>query len=278
VASKPRTTRATWSRSTREPDGNRPGNPAFRRVTNDSGRPLDSLAREAIDRCAELITLGGYSPKQSAERFGLGCERVHAAAGGRTNQIPADIDLNAHVLTLWSQERDYLLPDGQWRPLPASGPTPSIEALVNMVGRGLTFKKVLADLLSNGSLRREGRLYLPSETWVAHPSNSPSQLAHHMRVFVEFLRTLDHNRRARRPEQRLFEFAADNTAVPVSQLAALNRYLHKTGHAFLKDKDFFMHRLARGCKDGEPTVPVTIGLYLSQPRKGTAGRRTRKSK
>jgi hypothetical protein len=214
---------------------------------------------------------------ESAERFWLCCNRVHAAAGGRANPIPADIDVNAHVLTLWSQERDYLLPDGQWRPLPASGPAPSIEALVNMVGRGLTLKKVLAELLSNGSLRREGRLYLPSDTWVAHPSNSPSQLAHHMRVFVDFLRTLDHNRRARRPEQRWYEFAADNAAVPVSQLAALNRYLRTTGHAFLRDKDVFMYRLARGSKEGEPTVPVTIGLYLSQPRKG-AVRRTRKSK
>jgi hypothetical protein len=174
VASKPKATRATWSRSTREPDRARPGNSEFRRATTDSGRPLDSLAREAIDRCAELISLAGYSPMESAERFWLGCDRVHAAAGGRANPIPADIDLNAHVLTLWSQERDYLLPDGQWRPLPASGPAPSIEALVNMVGRGLILKKVLADLLSNGSLRREGRLYLPSDSWVAHPSNSPS--------------------------------------------------------------------------------------------------------
>lgn len=278
MASRPKLTRATWSLSKREANGRRQRDSANRQPSSaDAGRALDSLAREAIDRCAGLIALGGYSPEESAQRFRQRSEQVFSAVGNRA-RTPGDIDLNAHVLTLWSQEQAYLLPDGQMRPLRASGPSPSIEALVNMVGCGLILKNVIAGLLKSGSIRREGRMYLPSDNWVAHPSNSASQRAHHMRVFVEFLRTLDHNRRARRKEQRWFQFAADNTAVPASQFAALNRYLRRTGHAFLRDKDLFMYRMARNRKDDEPTVPVTIGLYLSQPRQGSSRRSTRKMK
>jgi hypothetical protein len=198
----------------------------------------------------------------------------------RAASTSKDIDLTAHVLTLWSQEREYLLPDGQMRPLRASGAAPSIEALVHKVGRGLTIKSALTNLLSTGSLRRQGRMYVPYDTWVAHPSSSPSQHAHHMRVFVEFLRTLDHNTHAPGMGERWYQYAADNASIPVSQLAALNHYLRTTGHAFLKDKDSLMYRMARKRKRGESTRPVSIGIYLSQRQEPASSQRprTRKAK
>jgi len=101
-----------------------------------------------------------------------------------------------------------------------------------------------------------------------------------MRVFVEFLRTLDHNTLARNTDERWYQYAADNTAIPVRQFAVLNRYLRSAGHAFLKDKDAFMYRMARSRKDAEPTLPVTVGVYLSRPRtpSGPTRLRTRKTK
>jgi hypothetical protein len=281
VASKSKLLRAPWNLSEVSGAQSRRVKKTLRdRTGGIAGRELDALAREAIDRCAGLIADCGYSPEQSARRFQSRCDRVSTAVVGRSASIAKDIDLTAHVLTLWLQEGEYLLPNGQPRPLRANGPAPSIEALVNKVGHGLTLKTALANLSSTASLRRVGRMYLPSDGWVSHPSNSPSQHAHHMRVFVEFLRTLGNNTRARNMGERWYQYAADNTAIPVSQFAALNRYLRRTGHAFLKDKDAFMYRLARSRKNGEPTMPVSIGVYLSQPRLPSAPtrRRPRKAK
>ena len=254
--------------------------PRRRKTAEIVGRRLDAVAREAIDRCAGIIARCGYSPQESARRFQQRFDRVPAAVVRRAASTSKDIDLTAHVLTLWSQEPEYLLPDGRMRPLRASGAAPSIEALVHKVGRGLTIKSALTNLLSTGSLRCEGRLYVPYDSWVAHPSNSPSQHAHHMRVFVEFLRTLNHNTRARSTDDRWYQYAADNASIPISQIAALNRYLRAAGHAFLKDKDALMYRMARKQKSGEPTRPVSIGVYLSQSRdpSGPRRNRTRKSK
>jgi hypothetical protein len=267
VASRSKTSRAKLaSRKTSRNLRGRVGKarPAGKR--NGTGRVLDSLAREAIDRCAGLLACCGYSPDQSSRRFQQRCERVSAQVVGRPADITKQFDLSGHVLTLWSEESAYLLPDGRFRPIPEKGPAPSLEALVRKVGRGLTLKTARATLFSTGSLRRHGRMYVPCNSWQSHPSNSPSQQAHHMRVLVEFLRTLEHNSRMRRTEDRWYQFAAANTAIPVSQFAAVSRYVRSTGHAFLRDKDAFLYRLARKRKKSEPTVPVSIGLYLSQTR------------
>jgi hypothetical protein len=254
--------------------------PQRRKANEIDGRALDAVAREAIDRCADVIARCGYSPQESARRFQQRFDRVPAAVVQRAASTSKDIDLTAHVLTLWSQEREYLLPDGRMRPLRATGRAPSIEALVHKVGRGLTTKSALANFSSTGSLRRVGRMYVPYDTWVAHPSNSPSQHAHHMRVFVEFLRTLDHNTRVRRMDDRWYQFAADNASIPVSQIAALNHYLRATGHSFLREKDAMMYRMARKRRNNELTQAVSIGVYLSQPRRPSDPRRyqTRKAK
>jgi hypothetical protein len=162
------------------------------------------------------------------------------------------------------------LPNGELRPLRAHGPTPSIEALVRALGGKLTIEEAMHSLIASKALRRVGGKYIPRNSWaVAYPSNSLSQLAHHMRALVEFLRTLEHNTQARSSHERWFQYAALNPFLPAKQFATLNRYLRKTGMAFLKDKDALMHRMACDRKPRESTIPVSIGVYLSgsPPRK-----------
>jgi hypothetical protein len=159
-----------------------------------------------------------------------------------------------------------LLPNGELRPLPAHGPSPSIESLARSLDVKLTVEEVIDSLMASNALRRTGGKYVPRDSWVvAYPSNSLPQLDHHMRAFVGFLRTLEHNTRARSKSERWFEYAALNPFLPAKQFTALNRYLRKAGMAFLKDKDALMHRMARDRKPGDATIPVSIGVYLSGP-------------
>jgi hypothetical protein len=230
------------------------------------GRILDAVAQEAIDRCAWVIARCGYSPEESARRFQWTCEHIPTSVIRKGRAADPRYDLSAHILTLWSQDPNYLMPNGDLRPLRVRGPAPSIESLVRTLGGGLTIESAMKSLTSSQSLRRSGTKYIPRDSWVvAYPTNSLSQYAHHMRVFVDFLRTLEHNTRARSRSERWFQFAADNAFVPVSQIAALSRYLRKAGMTFLKDKDAMMHRMARRGKPRESTLPVSIGLYLSRP-------------
>jgi len=245
------------------------------------GRPLDDVAREALKHCARIVAECGYSPQESATEFSSCCSQIPTSVIRRGLAANPGYDLPAHVLTLWSQDRNYLLPNGELRPLPARGPIPSIEALVNCLDAKLTVEEVIDSLMASKALRKSGGKYVPRESWVvAYPSNSVPQLSHHMHAFVEFLRTLEHNTRARSKSKRWFQRAAQNPFLPARHFATLSRYLRKTGIAFLKDKDARMHRMARDRKAGEAMFPVSIGVYLSGPStsKGRRLPRDRKNK
>jgi len=230
------------------------------------GRPLDDLAREALKRCARIVAECGYSPQESAREFDSCCSQIPTSVIRQGLAANPGFDLPAHLLTLWSQDRNYLLPNGALRPLPARGPIPSIETLVRSLDAKLTVEEVIDSLMASKALRKSGGKYVPRDSWVvAYPSNSIPQLSYHMRALVEFLRTLEHNTQARSKGERWFERAALNPFLPARRFAALNRYLHKAGLAFLKDKDVRMHRMARDRKAGEETFPVSIGIYLSAP-------------
>jgi hypothetical protein len=241
--------------------------PAKRRHNNSArkqGRALDTLAQEALECCAWIIARCGYSPRESALQFRRYCDEIPASVVRQGDAVTTQFDLAAHLLTLWSQDSKYLLPDGEMRPLSARGPAPSIEALLRVLDEKLSVEEVIDSLKASKALRRVGCKYIPRDSWVvAYPSNSRSQLAHHMRSLVEFLRTLEHNTRARNASERWFQYAALNPHLPARQLAALNLYLRRTGLAFLKDKDVVMHRMANSRNLRGSKIPVAIGVYLT---------------
>lgn len=155
------------------------------------------------------------------------------------------------------------MPNGDPRPIPERGSAPSIEALVRVVGRGLTLSSAMKYLLEAKSINRVGARYVPRGPEIVHPHGSMSQSAHHMRACVGILRTLDHNLGAKAMDQRWYQYLADNFDVPVSQLPVVLSHVRKSGRAFLYEKDTFLYRLAEARKPGEPTVPVYVGAYLS---------------
>jgi hypothetical protein len=240
--------------------------PSKRIRSANNGRRLDRMAKEAIDHCALILARCGYSTDEASQRFDRQCRQIPASVIARRLGASQYNDLAAHVVTLWMNERGYMLPNGDPRPLPPRGPAPSIEALVKIVGGDLTLPLAMSYLLSTNSLLRVGPGYLPRDQMVSHPGNSDSQQAHHMRALVDFLRTLDHNTRAVVSEEKWFQFAADILHLPASQLPALHAYYRKSATAFLKDKDNVLYRLAQGSKPGEPTVSISLGVYLSQGR------------
>lgn len=231
--------------------------------TRSDGTPLDAMAKEAIDRLVSVLEHCGYSKEESIQRFKRTRPRVaktRAVRGGGTNDY---VDLPSHILTHWHQDRRYLLPNGDPRPIPERGNAPSIEALVRVIGKGLTLQAAMKYLLGTKSIHRVGINYLPHSSDVAHPGGSMSQRAHHMRACVGFLRTLDHNLRAKVLDQRWCQYIADNYDVPISQLPIVLSYVRKAARIFLNEKDTFLYRLAEARKPGEPTVHVHVGAHLS---------------
>ena len=238
-----------------------------------NGRPLDAIAEEAIDRFVSVLAHCGYSLEESNQRFKRSTSRFRKTRGIRGTGANDFADLACHVLTHWHQDRAYLMPNGDPRPIPEHGSRPSIEALVRVIGRGLTLTSAMKYLLGTKSINRVGAHYVPRGPEISHPRASMSQRAHHMRACVGMLRTLDHNLRAKAMDQRWYQYFAINFDVPVSQLPVVLSHVRKSGRAFLYEKDTFLYRLAEARKPGEPTVPVSVGTYLSLENTQTKARR-----
>jgi hypothetical protein len=221
------------------------------------------MVEEAIDRFVSVLAHCGYSLEECSQRFKRTTSQFRKPRGIRGTGANELVDLAAHVLTHWHQDRAYLMPNGDPRAVPERGSRPSIEALVRTIGRGLTLPSAMKYLLGTKSIKRVGAHYVPRGPEVVHPRGSMSQSAHHMRACVGILRTLDHNLRARALDQRWYQYLADNFDVPVSQLPVVLSHVRKSGRAFLYEKDTFLYRLAEARKPGEPTVPVYVGTYLS---------------
>jgi hypothetical protein len=246
-----------------------------KRASDIEGRPLDAPAREALKRCIGIVTRCGYSPTEAAAYVGQICRHLPRSMVVRGARTAEDLDLAAHVLTLWRQERGYVLPDGTPRPLSWRGKGPCIEALVQKVGRGLTLAVARAYLVSTHSLRRVGRRYLPQRLQVSHPMASASQQAHHLRVQVDLQRTLEYNTKAPRPEDRRCQYSADNPSIPIRFLPTLNQYTCRVALTTLNDLDVFMYNLSKRGRPGEPRCAAAAGMYLSR---GTVVRKPRRKK
>jgi hypothetical protein len=80
-----------------------------------------------------------------------------------------------------------------------------------------------------------------------------------MRAGVGILRTLDHNLRAKKMDQRWYQYLADNFDVPVSQLpVVLSHVRNPAGHSCTRKIRFFTG-LPKHANQASPQCPHTLG-------------------
>src|SRR5579871_2153116 len=107
------------------------------------GRPLDAIAAEVIELCAWTVAQCGYSPTASLRQWRETCKKIPRTVIRKGLGVDPRYDVAIHLLTLWSENPDCLLPDGEFRPLPERGPAPSIESLVHALGGEVTIEHAM---------------------------------------------------------------------------------------------------------------------------------------
>lgn len=264
-----------------------------RRQTSSAGRiggtrqnaQLDPLARELVDNVAGVLKRSGYSVAAAAERLRLsskpqgrsgskavkkdGCTNSTGSTGPAILQEHQRIsDLVAHdvfsqILTWWWTDPQYCA-DGVPMPLPAKGGAPSIAALVRRLGRQYSLHAAMDYLSSTNSIQQVERLYIPITRWVTHRGNPTLRYSHHFRALAGFLRTLTHNADLSTGQRERYEYIADNTQIPVSKLKAVHEELTKSAAPFLVAQDSTLVRYERSRRQGERTVPIMIGVWVSE--------------
>jgi len=231
-----------------------------RRAPRD-GIPLDPVAEEALERMARVLARCGFAPAETARLFKHICVHLPPALGRHGAGSSTQSDDAAHVLTLWFEEPEYLK-DGQPRPLSVRGAAPSIEALVRRIQPGPRIGAVMEYLLATRTLRRVGRRYVPRAHAVLHRGSPRSQSARSLRILLGLLRNVEHNARPRSAGPSWPEFTVDCPQYPVRLRPAFDIRTDKEVLAMTRQKDAEMRRAESRRRPGEPTVPLSVGIYV----------------
>ena len=227
--------------------------------------PLDAVGREALELFARAFARCGFAPMETALSFREFCESVPLAFGRHGTGSSTQSDDASHVLTLWFTEPAYLT-DGRPRALFLRGTAPSIENLVRRIQPGPSIGAVMEYLLATRTLRRVGRRYIPRARAVRHRGSPRSQSAHSLRILLGLLRNVEHNARPRSAGPSWPEFTADCPRFPARLRSGFNIRAEKEALAMTRQKDAEMRRAESSRRPGEPTVPLSFGIYVFEGR------------
>jgi hypothetical protein len=247
--------------------------PRPRRSAPDAQRPLDALAKEAIELFALLLARCNYSRDAIMALFTQALTELPFSVGAVSdNQAPTfapdqdseqslvkEDSVPARVLTEWHLTPPYIL-NGYPRALPLQGGV-SFRSLVRRIDRAANAKNILEILLKTGSVRRSGSRVVPTGRVVHLRHSPPLQRMHHLQVIVGLLRTVEVN--VRKPlAEHLFQFATEGL-IPISQRAAFIEEMTDICNEILKQGDNSLHRRANAGAPGEELLRMMISISFS---------------
>lgn len=225
---------------------------------------VDTFARTAFVGLFLLALRAGYSHRDIARLSKVTLKSLPRAIRSRATAQPEAFDDLAHVLTIWHSLKPSYLKDGRPRALPAAGPEPSIEALLQRVNPSLDLKHSIDYLVESGTIERQGSLYVPLRRWLRY-RNTPFQASQLMRHVAGLMSTADRNMLPLPPSvSGPLEQVVDCPHFPSSGLEALDRFVKEQGAGFLEDLDSYMSRRERQRDPKEAAVRVGIGVYHFQ--------------
>lgn len=178
------------------------------------------LRSKVLRAVAQLCTLSEAEDdvEQTAKEFAGYLVQTSRRMRRRAAGIPSDLHDPGHGIALWLNDPKATDQYGHPLPLPERGETLSVESFLKRANPRLRVELVLPVLLRNGTLRRAGRLYIPSRTFVLH--NKETLLNHQMLSMSQIVENFEHQQSLRRGRISWPQRVADCPDFPASRLPA----------------------------------------------------------
>ncbi|MFL6600833.1 MAG: DUF6502 family protein [Steroidobacteraceae bacterium] len=188
----------------------------------------------------------------------------------------------AHVLTLWLTDPECVDAYGRPRALPLKGSTGSIESLVRRVSSSLSAEDALSLLLDTGTVKRNGRKYLPKAQFVLHRRQSQTQAAHHLKILNALVRNFQFNAKLKVGDLSWPQRVAECPDFPANDLGAFISKFDERTIAALEAEDRTMARIAHESGKGTRRVRATVHYFFSlvdesRPKTAASSRSRQKS-
>lgn len=231
------------------------------------------LLRELTDRIAPLM-----------QHSGLSVEDVQAAVrdsfsrrpdGGQPYPLLTDVSAEHRALgaifSLWRASPEYTDDIGEPLAIPAYGPAPSLQALVEKVMQRLpettlTLESSIEHLLDYRSIEAlDDGLYRPTLVAVRVSQSGAANPLVLLSYIVEFCDTIAHNLEQHNSGagQTLFQAVSEVPNVPTGQIGVINGAVVEDAYRFLEQIDNMIEQVAADpAADGEPRQRMGVGVYL----------------
>jgi hypothetical protein len=171
----------------------------------------------------------------------------------------------AEVLTQWHLLPQYVQRNGQPRALRANGAGLTVASIVRRVSRRSNAARTLEYLLRIRAVEQVGNRFVPRDRIARHRLSPRLQRIHNFLATLALLRTVERNARGK-GNGRWYQFTTDGS-IPESQVKTFALEMKEASDQtlMLADQARFRHGLSR--QRGERTLPVTLGIFMSEGRR-----------
>jgi hypothetical protein len=232
---------------------------------------VTSYADELAESIGGFFVAAGVDPAVGAAALERAAKRVRTGeASLQANEREPWIQLS-DAIAMWWRDAEYVTDEGRPRPLPDTGPAPSLEALFERTVDAPLRSRARDLLRRRAAVERDG-------VWEYTDDQGTLRLGRKEGVhrlltgLTGLLRTYLHNQThgVQPPHLQNFDRTSHVSDFPESALPELRLKLYKRMQVVLEEFDEWMTKMARR-HHGGPVVRVSIAAFMhaGSPRGGT---------
>lgn len=248
-------------------------------LTRNPGAPRtpagEDYARDILKQALTILVQTGHSP---ADLTRIVRELCRTLAEPERPFDPSVIPYVAglpHIVAHWYSDPTFRGPDGEPRRIPLRGRGPTLTQLIRRLFPHQDVRRVAESLLRANAIQRRGRLYRPTDRYIAFTRDLSSVHVHGLMSLAGMLRTVRHNIACGDPAETLLERSTKNPSIPVRALPEIHRRIKREVTALLWKLDGYL-RSWEVEPGTEATTHVGVGAYAYEDPIVT-GRRLRRA-
>ena len=237
----------------------RPG--AKARITGSKAKDsVRDYAQDVLRQALTILVQTGHSPRDLTRMVRTLCSALAEPDRPFDPGVIPYVAGLPHIVAHWYSDPAFRGPDGQPLRIPLRGRGPTLAGLIRRLFPHQDVTRVTESLLRANAIQRRGRLYGPTDRYVALTGDLSSVHVHGLMSVAGMLRTVQHNIASGDPSATLLERSAKNPYIPVRALPEIHRRIKREMNALLWKLDGYL-RSWEVEPGTEPTTHVGVGAY-----------------
>ena len=231
------------------------------RITGFKGTDsVRDYAQDVLKQALTILVQTGHSPRDLTRMVRNLCSALAEPDRPFDPGVIPYVAGLPHIVAHWYSDPAFRGPDGQPLRIPLRGRGPTLAGLIRRIFPHQDVTRVTESLLRANAIQRRGRLYGPTDRYVALTRDLSSVHVHGLMSVAGMLRTVRHNIASGDPSATLLERSAKNPCIPVRALPEIHRRIKREMNALLWKLDGYL-RSWEVEPGTEPTTHVGVGAY-----------------